>query len=195
MLQWVSITLALDFLCANIGAMGLQKLWTFQKRQIFFGLCLPWDPVLPPAMPGWRHGGKFVSTLLGSSHSSSLAYSTFRPFSAGLHLLPARGRAPGHQTGGGVWLEGWLGGPRNPLPDWTFYSLAPPQKHTQTLCSQTSLLPRVNLKRRERSFTEYFNIILSTHAKPLTSFLKHRPHILNFENMFIGNSRFPQDVH
>ena len=164
MLQWVSITLDLNFLCANIGAMGLQKLWTFQKRQIFFGLCLPWDPVLPPAMPGWRHGGKFVSTLLGSSHSSSLAYSTFT--------------CQGEGTGAPDWrwcLTGrvLLGGPRNPLLDWTFYSLAPPQKHTQTLCSQTSLLPRVNLKSRERSFTENFNIILSTHAKPLTSFLKH----------------------
>ena len=138
----------------------------------------------------------FNFTLKPSWMYFSIFYcSTVIPLSAGFCWLPARGRAPGHQTGGGVWLEGWLGGPRNPLLDWTFYSLAPPQKHTQTLCSQTSLLPRVNLKRRERSFTENFNIILSTHAKPLTSFLKHRPHILDFENMFIGNSRFPQDVH
>ena len=163
MLQWVSITLDLDFLCANIGAMGLQKLWTFQKRQIFFGLCLPWDPVLPPAMPGWRHGGKFVSTLLGSSHSSSLAYSTFRPFSAGLHLLPARGRAPGHQTGGGVWLEGCCWAALGTL-SWTEpFTAWPPHKSTHKLFVHKPLYCRALTSKAEKGVSQ----------KTLTLFFPH----------------------
>ena len=59
-----------------------------------------------------------------------------------------------------------------------------PQNHTNPLFTQPSLLPSINLKRRERSFTENFNIIHFTHAKPLTQFLtfltqtfeKHNPY-------------------
>ena len=44
-------------------------------------------------------------------------------------------------------------------------------------------------KGEKKSFTENFYIIRVTHAKSLTSFLKHQPHFSNFEDMFIGNSR------
>ena len=147
-------------------------------------------PCTLTSLRGWssltscQSEGIYVSTLLWSPHWSILAYSTlvFYTILCWFAVITCQGEGTG--APGWRWcLTGRCGwdGPRN-LPDWTFYSLPRPQKHTQTLCSQASLLPRINLKRREKSFTEHFNIILSTHAQPLTSFLKHRPHILNILN-------------
>ena len=101
--------------------------------------------------------------------------------------LPARGRAPGHQAGGGVWLQACGYGPPRNLRDWSFYSRAPATKSYKLFVCNPLYCRGINLKRREKKFYRKLYIICFTHATPLTPFLTFPPHICTSTNIHMDN--------